>query len=58
MNNYIEMVEFENETQGGCLKAWLRGWKVPGSILQTTDFMTNCSGQATNAPVSLFTKQY
>ena len=30
----------------------------PGSSLETTDFLTNSCGQATNAPVSLFSKQY
>ena len=29
----------------------------PSSGLETTDFLTNSSGQATNADVSLFTKQ-
>ena len=40
---------------------WLRDWprdrRVDGSILETTDFLTNSSGQTTNALVSLFTKQ-
>ena len=30
----------------------------PGSSPETTDFMTKSSGQATNALVSLFNKQY
>ena len=41
---------------------WLRDWprdqKVAGSIPKTTDFLTNSSGQATNALVSLFPKQH
>ena len=32
--------------------------RVPGSIPETTDFLTNSSVQDTNAHVLLFTKQY
>ena len=32
--------------------------RVAGSIPDSTNFLTNSSGQATNALVSLFTKQY
>ena len=39
------------------LKDWPRDWRVAGSIPETTDFLTNSSGQATNARVFLFTKQ-
>ena len=31
--------------------------RVAGSIPESTNFLTNSSGQATNALVSLFTKQ-
>ena len=31
--------------------------RVPGSIPEPTNFLTNGSGQVTNALVSLFTKQ-
>ena len=41
---------------------WLRDWprdqRVASSIFEKTDFLTNSSGQATNAYVSLFTKQH
>ena len=41
---------------------WSRDWpsdrRVASSIPETTDFLTNSSGQATNAHVSLFTKQH
>ena len=40
---------------------WLRfrpvDRRVAGSIPESTNFLTNSSGQATNALVSLFTKQ-
>ena len=45
----------------GSVVVWLRDGsgdqRVIGSIPETTDFLTNSSGQATNALVSLFTKQ-
>ena len=41
---------------------WLGDWsndrRVAGSILDTTDFLTNSSGHATNARMSRFTKQH
>ena len=40
---------------------WLRDWprdqKVAGSIADSTNFLANSSGQATNALLSLFNKQ-
>ena len=46
----------------GQLVVWLRcrhgDRRVAGSIPDSTNFLTNGSGQATNALVSLFTKQY
>ena len=46
----------------GPMVVWLRDWpqdrRVAGSIPETTNFLANISGQATNALVSLFTKQY
>ena len=46
---------------GGQLVVWLRfrpvERRVTGSIPDSTNFLTNSSGQATNAPVSLFNKQ-
>ena len=45
----------------GIVVVWLRDGpddqRVAGSIPETTDFLTNRSGQATKALVSLFTKQ-
>ena len=47
--------------KGGQLVVWLRfrpvDRRVAGSIPESTNFLTNSSGQATNALVSLFTKQ-
>ena len=41
------------------LKTWLTDQMVYSSIPETTNFLTNSLlGQATNAHVSLFTKQY
>ena len=46
---------------GGQMVVWLWFWpvdrRVTGSILESTNFLTNSSGQATNALVSLFAKQ-
>ena len=51
---------FENGSEP--VVVWLRDWpgdrRVAGSIPETTDSLTNSSGQVTNALVSLFTKQY
>ena len=48
-------------SRGGSVVVWLRvrpgDRRVAGSIPESTDFLTNSSGQATNALVSLFTKQ-
>ena len=41
-----------------CLKFRPVDRRVAGSIPDSTNFLTNSSGQATNALVSLFTKQY
>ena len=47
--------------QGGQLVVWLRfrpvDRRVAGSIPESSNFLTNSFGQATNALVSLFTKQ-
>ena len=40
-----------------CLRDWPGDRRIASSIPETIDFLTNSSGQATNAPVSLFTKQ-
>ena len=37
-----------------CLRDWPRDREVAGSIPETTDFLLNNSGQATDALVSLF----
>ena len=46
---------------GGQVVVWSRfrpvDRRVAGSIADSTNFLTNGSGQATNALVSLFTKQ-
>ena len=51
----------EVTSQRGQLVVWLRfrpmDRRVAGSIPDSTNFLTNSSGQATNALVSLFTKQ-
>ena len=39
-------------------EAFLGGRRVPGSIPETTDFLTDSSGKATNANGSWFTKEY
>ena len=49
---------FKDNRASGCTVKGLAGdWRVAGSNPETIDFLTNSSGQAINALVSLFTKQ-
>ena len=40
-----------------CLRVWPIDRRVAGLIPESTNFLTNSSGQVTNALASLFTKQ-